>query len=319
MSLAPFLEIPPVPPHGLLAQQGAIGPQGSRNNRPDRSIGPQGLTGPAGARGVSGPQGIPGTTGPSGPSGPAGPVGAIGPAGQSPAFPLASRHFSVQGDSITFLTTPGRTSSPPAPAWLKSPRTPAPAEASARQEYPLCTLGQPGRHLHPKRQLLHRHPRQHPRPGHRRRRDHRTRHQRPIRSTRSSWRCPGSGTFFGDMRWVVETYLAAKPSLRIVMHPAAQRIRLRPATTRSTSTPRSPTPTAWRFHQHVSPGGLNPLTSTILTVDGTHPNALRLHSTVQSSQHLSLLLASSPWFPDAGEASNPPHSQQPLRLQFRHP
>jgi lysophospholipase L1-like esterase len=79
----------------VLAQAGAPGTPGV-----------QGSPGVAGIQGPAGPAGQTGATGPSGPTGPAGPAGATGPAGpsgNSQSSYLAGRHLGVQGDSISAI------------------------------------------------------------------------------------------------------------------------------------------------------------------------------------------------------------------------
>ena len=83
---------------GLLAAAGSAGPVGL----PGPS-GPAGPPGAAGTIGTAGPSGLPGAVGPQGPTGPQGPLGPQGLAGiGSPSF-LQGRKFSVQGDSISSI------------------------------------------------------------------------------------------------------------------------------------------------------------------------------------------------------------------------
>lgn len=103
-----------VPPFGVtnssanwspLAQAGSAGPAGPQGVAGAQGsqgvMGPQGLTGvqgPAGVQGPVGPQGLPGVAGPQGPTGLTGPAGADG---KSVALPLAGKKFAVLGDSIS--------------------------------------------------------------------------------------------------------------------------------------------------------------------------------------------------------------------------
>ena len=270
----------------VLAQQGAIGPQGLQGTTgPIGPIGPQGLTGPAGARGVSGSQGIAGTTGPSGPSGPAGPVGATGPAGQSPAFPLASRHFSVQGDSITFYThawqdvVTARTGM----AEVAQNARPGRGFSQAFEEYGTTT---PGYCRCSVNQGITSTPTGNystGTPGNTLAQDIAAVDLLIIELGTNDQSVPlgalgdaqGAGTFFGDMRWVVETYLAAKPTLRIVLV-TPQLNGFASAQTTQTYVNAEiayANSMALPVINMFLLGGLNPLTSTTLTVDGTHPNA----------------------------------------------
>lgn len=77
---------------------GAQGPAGQAG--PQGLVGLQGLTGP---QGVAGTQGLGGAVGPQGPSGPSGPQGAPGVDGLNKVGFLAGKLFSVQGDSIAAI------------------------------------------------------------------------------------------------------------------------------------------------------------------------------------------------------------------------
>jgi lysophospholipase L1-like esterase len=83
---------------GTQGPQGPPGPQGIQ--------GAPGPTGPQGPIGLIGPQGATGATGAAstvpGPTGPAGATGPTGPAGPQFSY-LSTRHFGVQGDSISAL------------------------------------------------------------------------------------------------------------------------------------------------------------------------------------------------------------------------
>jgi hypothetical protein len=94
----------PVGAQGPIGDTGPIGLQGVQG--PQGIMGPQGLVGMTGPSGPSGPQGAVGAQGVSGPQGPTGPTGAtgpIGPAGPSGSTYLQGRRMAVQGDSISEL------------------------------------------------------------------------------------------------------------------------------------------------------------------------------------------------------------------------
>jgi len=93
-----------------LAHAGATGPQGVQGFPGPQGLtgatGPQGLKGPPGAPGPAGATGAQGAAGPQGPTGPAGPVGATGAtgaAGTNMVSFLQNRRYAVQGDSISAI------------------------------------------------------------------------------------------------------------------------------------------------------------------------------------------------------------------------
>jgi hypothetical protein len=83
-----------------------------------------------------------------------------------------------------------------------------------------------------------------------------------------------SGTFYGNMRWVVEAYLNAKPTLRVVMVTPQFNAIVAPAVTQQYAEAMVAygnsigIPVINMFEK----GGLNAITAGALTADGTHPN-----------------------------------------------
>jgi hypothetical protein len=83
-----------------------------------------------------------------------------------------------------------------------------------------------------------------------------------------------AGTFYGNLRWVVETYLTAKPSLRVVLVTPQWNGFFSPTTTQQF---------ALAMEQYGNSigipvinmfklGGVNGITQSTLTRDGTHPS-----------------------------------------------
>ena len=83
-----------------------------------------------------------------------------------------------------------------------------------------------------------------------------------------------AGTLYGNVRWMIETYLAAKPSLRIVLVTNQFTAFAPPSVTQADAN----TITAYGNSVGVpvinmfTLGGLNAITASALTSDGTHPN-----------------------------------------------
>ena len=83
-----------------------------------------------------------------------------------------------------------------------------------------------------------------------------------------------AGTFYGNMRWVVEAYLTAKPSLRLVLVSPQYNTEATPAVTQQY------VGAMVAYGQSIGVpvinmfklGGVNALTAGALTNDGTHPN-----------------------------------------------
>lgn len=85
-----------------------------------------------------------------------------------------------------------------------------------------------------------------------------------------------AGTFYGNLRWVVESYITAKPMLRLVLVTPQYNGYKPPAITQryvnamvaygnSIGVP---------VIDMFARGGVNAITASALTSDGTHPNAL---------------------------------------------
>ncbi len=209
---------------GLLAAAGAAGSVGL----PGPS-GPAGPPGAAGTIGASGPRGLPGAAGPQGPTGPQGPAGV-----SSPSF-LQGRKFSVQGDSISSVfgnawqnvvisrtgmiyastdARPGRTLSTAfecygnpnagSPLGTFDPTFTFPVVGGNCGEFSFGmaagnTLAQ---NLSGVDLIIIN-----------------------LGNNDAAYKValgklgdsPSSGTFFGNLRWVIETYLIAKPTMRVVL------------------------------------------------------------------------------------------------------
>jgi hypothetical protein len=221
----------PVGEQGPIGDTGPIGLQGVQG--PQGITGPQGLvgmTGPVGPQGAVGAQGV---SGPQGPTGPTGATGPIGPAGPSGSTYLQGRRMAVQGDSISELFSnawqsvvtsktgitlavqeahPGRRFDTAFECWSNPPvgGTLGPFTAShtlsgvggtcagnslgimdgstfadslANIDLELIELSTNDTSV-------------------------------PLGQLGDA---TNAGTFYGNMRWVVETYLSAKPSLRLVL------------------------------------------------------------------------------------------------------
>ncbi len=264
VALAPSTGIPPTgnsassSAWAVLAQQGAPGPQGL-----------QGVTGPQGLQGVPGPTGA---------------QGLPGPAGQNAVPPLASRHFSVQGDSMTYTThawqdvVTARTGM----AEVAQNARPGRGFSQAFEEYGTTTPGTP--------LLVNQGVTSTPNgnystgtPGNTLAQDLAAVDLLIIELGTNDQSVPlgtlgdaqSAGTFFGNMRWVVETYIAAKPTLRIVLVTP----QLNGFASAQTTQTYVNAEIAYANSMAIPVinmfllGGVNPLTSTTLTVDGTHPNA----------------------------------------------
>jgi hypothetical protein len=83
-----------------------------------------------------------------------------------------------------------------------------------------------------------------------------------------------AGTFLGNLRWVVETYLSAKPTMRVVLVTPQYNAIAPPAVTQQYVNAM----VAYGGSMGVpvinmfALGGLNSITAPALTADGTHPN-----------------------------------------------
>jgi hypothetical protein len=201
----------------VMAQAGAAGANGL-----------QGAQGQSGPQGAAGPQGVAGLTGVPGIVGPSGPTGATGPVGVTIGSFLQGRRFGVQGDSIaadynnawqnvvlarTGMTLayqdarPGRRfdtafecygTVTPGTALGVFQASNAPGNCVASAGVDGQTLAQNIANV----DLL------------------------VVALGTNDFSAvalggPGdatnAGTFYGNMRWIVETYLAAKPSIRLVL------------------------------------------------------------------------------------------------------
>ncbi len=273
---------------GLTGPQGAPGVAGLRGSA--GVPGTQGVVGPAGSAGATGATGPVGPVGPIGPPGPTGPTGATGPtgpAGQSAVSFLQSRNFGVLGDSISDAYRLGfswqnvvmtRTGMSLALQDARGGRT----FATAFECYGTSTPGTTPGIFH----YTYNTNNCHAAAG----TDGNTLAQNlapvdlevielgtndyvePLGALGDS---TSANTFYGDVRWVVETLLTTKPSLRIVLvtpelngfQPASVTQQYVQALVNYGASMGLPVVNMFAL------GGLNPLTVPTLTVDQTHPNA----------------------------------------------
>ncbi len=290
-ALRPSLDVTPVgqpssaQDWAVLAQAGEAGPVGAQGTQgatgPQGNTGAQGVAGPPGATGPEGPSGTQGATGPAGPPGPAGPQGA------SQTSFLQGRRFSVQGDSISALLGNGwqdvviartgmtlqtqdarggrtfptalecwgdpRPGNPPGNFDASYPVNQGPcgkidigiadetpfAQSLANVDVLLIDLG--------------------------------SNDQGETIGTLGD--ATNSGTYYGNMRWVVEAYLTAKPTLRIVLitnqylgYSPTKSGLFAAATVAYGNSMGIPVLNMFQM------GGVNSLTMSSLTPDGVHPN-----------------------------------------------
>ncbi len=224
----------PVGKTGAAGSPGAPGPSGSQGLRGDAGLpgpaGAPGPTGPVGATGLTGVQGVPGPTGPVGPPGPPGPAGAT--ARTTSGF-LATRRLGVLGDSISYLfgnawqnvvlsrtgmtltvqdARPGRRFDTAFECWGNPPVGGVLGTFHAGYAYVTTagTCGSTSTGLSDGMAFS----------------DSLANVDLQIVALSTNdlgvplgqpGDAAGAGTFYGNMRWVVETYLSAKPSLRLVL------------------------------------------------------------------------------------------------------
>jgi hypothetical protein len=271
-------------PQGIAGVKGATGSTG-----PIGQTGATGPAGPTGSTGSKGIQGVQGLTGPAGPTGPTGPAGARGVAGPANVSAVLGKRFAVQGDSISALFSQawqnvvvarsgmtlvsqdargGRRFDTALECWGNPQVGSAPgafvgsfqtgggvcsaeqigltdgesfADSLANVDVLIIELG-----------------------------------TNDVQTTLGS---PGDAvnarTFYGNMRWVVEAYLTAKPSLRVVMVTAQssglvsrdvvqQYVDATVLYANSMGIP---------VLNMMTQGGVNPITSHTLVPDGTHPGS----------------------------------------------
>jgi hypothetical protein len=280
----------PTGPQGPQGPRGVPGPAGPQG--PTGATGATGLAGATGVTGAIGPQGIPGTTGPAGPQGPQGVPGATGsqgPAGTGTSA-LAGVNFGVQGDSIAAIFNNawqnvviqrtgmvlalqdarlGRALSDAFECWGATQVGQAPGVFNSALAGGLCTgpqftgvtngetfadslanidlmviaLGQNDQ----------------------------------TDSIGQLGDATNAGTFYGNLRYVVEAYLTAKPSMRVVFITLQQNEDVQmqqsskayaDATVAYCNSMAIPVLDMWRK------GGVNYLTINTLTVDTVHPSPL---------------------------------------------
>lgn len=285
----------PQGPTGLTGVQGASGQQGPIGlTGVTGATGPTGATGATGPQGPAGPQGIQGIAGSQGPAGPAGPTGPSGPAGATGATGanlvsfLQGKHFSVQGDSISsvnvwqsIVTTrtgmkqvsqdarAGRGFFNALECWGNPPAGGAPgpfnaayvlgnpetcgsvmvgipngttfAQSLANVDIEIIQLGTNDQNV-------------------------------PIGSLGDA---TTAGTFYGNMRWVVEAYLNAKPSLRVVLVTLQYNSYQPPSVTQQyvNAMVNYGNSIGVPVINMFTRGGVNAISASALTLDGTHPSS----------------------------------------------
>ncbi len=277
---------------GPAGPAGPVGPQGAKGERGSTGqggpAGPPGLPGLPGAAGQQGAAGLPGHTGPEGPAGPSGPTGPAGPAGANATTTqtgtaLSGHGIGILGDSIsaanlwqpvimdrtgatiTFQDArPGRIFATAfecygSPSRGTTPGVFQPAgNANCGLPGDVATIGNTlAQNLTTTDMLL-------------------------IRLGTNDTYLPlgnagdatTAGTVWGDMRWVVETLLAAKPTLRIVLITPELNHFAPPAVIQAVvdaeiaygGSMGIPVLDLYRT------SGNNALTNSVYTSDGTHPN-----------------------------------------------
>jgi hypothetical protein len=84
-----------------------------------------------------------------------------------------------------------------------------------------------------------------------------------------------AGTFYGNMRWVVETYENANPAMRIVLVTVQYNGFAPVSTTQqyATATQAYANSIGLPVINMFNNGGLNAITAPVLTIDSTHPSA----------------------------------------------
>ena len=85
-----------------------------------------------------------------------------------------------------------------------------------------------------------------------------------------------AGTFYGNMRWVLETYLQAKPSMRIIMITPQYNGFATPAVAQEYANAEVTIGQSMGIPviNMFALGGVNSFTSSTLLLDGTHPTAM---------------------------------------------
>ncbi|WP_198152101.1 hypothetical protein [Granulicella tundricola] len=275
-------------PQGLMGLQGSTGAMGAIGQQGTPGVaGAQGTQGPAGAAGAQGSQGVAGSQGPTGATGATGPAG---PSGTSAVSYLQNRKLGVQGDSFSALFNnawqnvvtsrtgmtlavqeahPGKRFdtafecwSNPAVGGMLGPFTASHnlsgtggtcaqatfgisdgtlfADSLANVDLEVIELG--------------------------------TNDQSTTLGQLGD--ATNSGTYYGNMRWVVENYLNAKPTLRVVMvtlqfnnfASAATNQQYADATVAYGNSIGIPVINMFKL------GGVNAISSPVLLRDGAHPS-----------------------------------------------
>ena len=289
-------------PQGAVGPSGAVGPMGAEG--PAGVAGRNGAPGTAGSAGAQGARGLPGSpgaaganglAGPAGPTGPAGPAGLRGVAGPAQPLPLAGRRFAVQGDSISALfhqawqtvvidrtgmtlvnqdARGGRRFDTAFECWGHPQIGAAPGvfESSLTAGSGTCGAEQTGlsdgmtlaQSLQNVDVLIL---------------------ELGTNDVHTALGSPGdalnAGTFYGNMRWVTESYLAAKPSLRIVM----VTVQSNASASRDVVKLYADATVAYAGSMGIPVlnmmdlGGVNPISAPVLVPDGTHPGSFAFKTT----------------------------------------
>ncbi len=296
-------------PQGLTGAQGPTGPTGAQG--PTGARGPdglQGVRGITGAAGTAGPAGPAGVAGPSGPTGPQGPAGTPGQAGTTV---LSGRRLGVLGDSISTYSLfgnawqnvvlartgmtlavqdarPGRRFDQALECWGNPAPGGTPGTFNAGYLFPTTagTCGSSSTGLTDGMTFaaslapvdievieLGTNDRAIPlgQPGD----------------------ATNAGTFYGNVRWIVETYLAAKPTLRLVL------VTPEYTTLQPTYKIQQDTDALVAYGSSMGVpvinmytlGGVNPVTLSSLLRDGVHPSDFAFQNIYGPviAQHLQML------------------------------
>jgi hypothetical protein len=266
----------------VLAQAGAIGATGLQGSVGIQGpVGPQGVQGATGSQGPSGLVGLPGPVGPSGPVGPTGPQGPASP--QVPSY-LNGRRFGVQGDSISStLQIPWQSVVVKRTGMTLVSQD---ARPGRKLETAFECYGNPAvggqlgvfnaAYIAPSVGWVCGDEAIGAKPGNTLAQNLTDVDIEVIDlGTNVSGQPIGelgdavtAGTFYGNLRWVVETYLAAKPSMRVVLVTVqyGKAVQLVNAVVAYGASMGLPVVNMYAL------GGANAFTLFTLTLDGTHPN-----------------------------------------------
>jgi hypothetical protein len=277
----------PQGPQGIPGPQGAAGPQGTQGTTGAQGLqgtqgaaGAQGLKGDTGAAGAAGPQGVPGVQGPTGAQ------GIQGPTGPSASQPLSGKTMCVQGDSISALFNNAwqnvATQRTGMTLGLQNVR----AGKNLTQAFEVYGTTTPGSTLLVNQGVVNT-PNGYTSsgtPGNTLSQDIAACSLMVVELSTNDQQfslgalgdATNADTFFGNMRWVAETYLTAKPAMRFIFvtlqyngfaSPATSQIFAQAMVSYGSSV-------GLPVINMFALGGVNPITVDTLTRDGTHPSDL---------------------------------------------